>query len=272
MNARRVAFITGASRGLGAATALELADAGYNLALTARTLHIGETQTYGDGLSLALPGSLEEVASEAERRGAEVACFRADILQTESVLSAVDQTVATLGPIDLLFNCACYQGPGNQDRLLNVPLEQVEAIYRGNVLTPLATVQRVLPGMLERGTGSIINMVSGSAVNQPPAPADQGGWGFAYPSSKAALIRMVHSLRVEHPDCALRGFNVEPGFVVTEVMKAQGIDEKIREFIEPTPADSVARVIRWLLESDDALALMDKDLVFAPSLARKLGY
>lgn len=268
---KKIAFITGASRGIGAATARALAQAGYNLALTARTLENNELHEYANGIPSSLPGSLNACADEARAEGAEVLCLRSDILDTDSVLAAVDTTLAHYGAIDLLFNCACYQGPGNQERLLDVSLEQIQKIYQGNVITPLATVQRVLPKMLQRNTGTIINMVSGSAINPPPAPADEGGWGFAYPSSKAALMRMVYSLRVEHPDSALRAFNVEPGFVVTEVMKAIGVDKEIEKHFKPTSADTVAQVIVWLAEQPEALALMEKELVFAPSLAKKLG-
>ncbi|MDZ7782223.1 MAG: SDR family NAD(P)-dependent oxidoreductase [Halioglobus sp.] len=66
-------------------------------------------------------------------------------------------------------------------------------------------MQKLLPGMLERKSGAIINMVSAvSALVDPRVLLDQGGWGFAYPSSKAALIRMVPSLRVEHKDSGVR--------------------------------------------------------------------
>lgn len=272
MNSRKVAFITGASRGIGAATAVALARAGYDLALTARTLQEGEAHEHGSWSSQAsaLPGSLESTAAAAREHGAETLLLRSDILDTDSVLAAADAALAHFGRVDMLFNNACYQGPGNMQRVLEVTLEQAENIYRGNVLTPLALVQKLLPGMLAQGSGTLINMVSGSALADPPAPADQGGWSFVYPSSKAALIRMVPSLRVEHADSGLRFFSVEPGFVLTEVMKANGFGEDIPTLYKPTSPEAIAEVVLWLAESPDALDWHDKGVIRAPQLHRKL--
>ena len=272
MSQRPVAFITGASRGIGAATARALATAGYDLAIAARSLEEGEQHEHGSWQSNIQPlaGSLTTTARQVEEEGGQCLCLRSDILEPASVLAAVEAAQNHYGRIDLLFNNACYQGPGNQQRLLDVTPEQVSAIYQGNVLTPLATVQAVLPGMLARGEGTILNMVSGSAVNPPPAPADQGGWGFAYPSSKAALLRMVLSLRVEHAGSGVRFFNVEPGFVYTEVMRANNFGEEQAQRFNPTDPADVAAIVCWLASSDDAMAYADKDLIFAPQLHQRL--
>ncbi|WP_372750284.1 SDR family NAD(P)-dependent oxidoreductase [Litorivivens sp.] len=269
---RKVAFITGASRGIGAVTAIEFAKQGYDLALTARTVKEGEENEYGSWQSTttALPGSLEATAEQARAYGADVLLIRSDILDTDSVLAAADQALTHFGRVDVLFNNACYQGPGNMQRVLDVELEQAEKVYRGNVLTPLALVKKLLPGMLERNSGAVINMVSGSALNDPPAPADEGGWGFVYPSSKAALIRMMPSLRVEHKDSALRFFSVEPGFVLTEVMKANGFDDKIAARFNPTPPQAIADIVFWLASSEAALEHHHRAVIFAPQLHKKL--
>ena len=269
---RPVAFITGASRGIGAVTALEFARHGYDLALTARTLKEGEQHEYGswESTTTALPGSLESTAAAAREFGSEVLLLRSDILDTASVLAAANQALAHFGKVDVLFNNACYQGPGNMQRVLEVELDQVEKIYRGNVLTPLALVQKLLPGMLERNSGAVINMVSGSALSDPPAPADEGGWGFAYPSSKAALIRMMPSLRVEHKSRDIRFFSVEPGFVLTEVMKANGFDDKIAARFNPTPPQAIADIVYWLASDEAALEQHHRAVIFAPQLHKKL--
>lgn len=269
---KKVAFITGASRGIGALTALEFARQGYDLALTARTLKEGEQNEYGswESTKTALPGSLEATAEQARALGAEVLLIRSDILDTASVLAAADQALSHFGKIDVLFNNACYQGPGNMQRVLDVELEQAEKVYRGNVLTPLALVKKLLPGMLERGSGAVINMVSGSALSDPPAPADEGGWGFVYPSSKAALIRMMPSLRVEHKDSGVRFFSVEPGFVLTEVMKANGFDDKIAARFNPTPPQAIADIVYWLASAEEAMDHHHRAVIFAPQLHKKL--
>jgi len=273
VTARPIAFVTGASRGIGAATAVALAEAGFDLAVTARGLEEGEEHEHGTWRSdtRALPGSLRATQSRIEAVGARCLSMRSDILEPDTVRAALDQTHAEYGRIDLLFNNACYQGPGNQQRLLDVSVEQLAAIYQGNVMTPLLAVQQVLPGMLERSTGMVINMVSGSAVNAPPAPADQGGWGFAYPSSKAALLRMVLSLRVEHADTGLRFFNVEPGFVYTEVMRANNFGEAEAARFNPSQSEDIARVITWLATNADAERYYDKEVVYAPQLFERLS-
>lgn len=266
---RKVAFITGASRGIGAETAVQLAQAGFDVAITARTLKEGAQHTYG-AVTTSLSGSLELTAARIEEAGGRAVCLTSDILKPQTVLAAIDEAVESLGPIDLLFNNACYQGPGNLSRFLDVEIDQMQAIFTGNVTTPTMAVQKVLPSMVKRSKGVIINMVSGSAVNNPPVPVDQGGWSFAYPASKAALIRMVPALRVEHPDEGLRFFNVEPGFVYTEVMKANHFGEEAAARYGPTDPADVAEVIRWLATTEEAMAYHDKTIIFAPQLHKTL--
>lgn len=266
----KVAFVTGASRGIGAETAVQLAEAGYDVAITARTLKEGSAHTYG-AVTTSLSGSLELTARRIESRGRRALCMTSDILEPDTVVAAIDKACETLGPIDLLFNNACYQGPGNLARLLDLAPVQLQSIFTGNVMSPTLAVQRVLPGMIERDSGVIINMVSGSAVNDPPAPVDKGGWSFAYPASKAALIRMVPALRVEHPGAGLRFFNVEPGFVHTEVMKANHFGEEAAARFGPTDPGHVAEVIRWLATAPEAMDLHSKAVIFAPQLHRRLN-
>ena len=266
---RKVAFITGASRGIGAETAIALAHAGYDVAITARSLRDGEQHEHGSYQSNteSLPGSLESTADAVRAAGGQALCMRSDILKPETVLAAIEQALGHYGHIDLLFNNACFQGMGNMQHIMDITAQQIGDIYQGNVFTPLAAVQAVLPGMLDRQSGTIINMVSGSAEFDPPAPAGEGGWGFAYSSSKAALIRMAGVLRVEHKGSNLRFMNVEPGFVVSEVMKANGLSEALADFTDATPAKTVADVITWLAESTEA---HNATVLHIPQLAKKL--
>ena len=185
---RKVAFITGASRGIGAESAVALAKAGWDVAITARTLNEGEAQNYAVG-QRALPGSLAATAQAVNEVGGEALCLKADILDQASVVAAAEQAIAHYGQINLLFNNAVYQGEGNQQNLLEVTDQQLKNIYQSNIFTPLALVKTLLPNMLSLSSSTVINMVSFTAFNDPPAPASEGGWGFAYPSSKAAFGR-----------------------------------------------------------------------------------
>lgn len=265
----KVAFITGASRGIGAESAVALARLGYDVAITARTLHEGESHDHM-GNSSPLPGSLEATAAAIRAQGSEALCLQADILDEASVLSAAALALEHFGQVDLLFNNAVYQGAGNQESLLDVTRQQLDAIFQGNIFTPLALVKTLLPDMLERRQGTIINMVSYTAFNNPPAPADKGGWGFAYPSSKAALARMAGSLRVEHPDSGLRVFNLEPGTVVTEVMKAAGISEEVLKRFKPCTPSAIAAVVAWLAENEVPAAMQPDETLRGAAIAKQL--
>ncbi|MBT8403888.1 MAG: SDR family oxidoreductase [Gemmatimonadetes bacterium] len=266
---RRVAFVSGASRGIGAESAVALARAGFDVAITARTLGDGEAYDHV-GKVAPLPGSLRATAAALEAEGGKALCLQADILEPEAVEKAARSTLDEFGRIDLVFNNAVYQGAGVQERLLDVTLDQLHAIYQGNVLTPVALVQSFLPKMIEQGGGTIVNMLSATAFIDPPAPADQGGWGFAYPSSKAALARLAGALRAEHPDAGLRIFNVEPGMVVTELMKASGIDEAVLDRFKPTRASSIAAVVAWLADNEPSEAWKAETCLRGPAIAQEL--
>jgi NAD(P)-dependent dehydrogenase (short-subunit alcohol dehydrogenase family) len=189
---RQIAFITGASRGIGAAAALTLAARGYDIVLTARTLAAGETHDHGNKSGepdwRPLPGSLEETATAVRALGREALPLRLDLLDPASLAAAVDETEKRWGPIDVLLNNGIVQTAGVMDLVRDLTAENVERIYRGNVLAPLWLVQRVLPGMLARGRGTIVNMVD-RATDLPRHRT--GRWGFAYSSSKSAIARLV---------------------------------------------------------------------------------
>lgn len=265
----RVAFITGASRGIGAEAAVALARAGYQVAITARTLSEGESHDHV-GSAAVLPGSLEATAAIVKRAGGEALCLRGDILDTSSMVAAAEAALAHFGRIDVLFNNAVYQGTGNMEPLLEVSEEQLRAIYQGNVFTPLALVKTIVPGMLKRGSGTILNMVSHSAFTDPPAAADKGGWGFAYPSSKAALSRMAASLRAEHPGNGLRVFNLEPGLVMTEVMRLAGIDEAVMARFKPCTPAAIAAVVAWLADNEPLQEWDPHGILRGPAIAKAL--
>ena len=268
--AGKAAFITGASRGIGAESAVALARAGYRVAITARTLSNGEAHDHA-GSAAPLPGSLEATAAAVERAGGEALCLRGDILDEDSMRAAAEAALREFGHIDLLFNNAVYQGAGNMEPLLKVTGAQLRAIYQGNVFTPLALVQTLLPAMLAGGGGTILNMVSFSAFNDPPAAGDRGGWGFAYPSSKAAVARMAASLRTEHPDAGLRVFNLEPGTVVTEVMRMLGIDTAITARYKPCTPAAIAAVVAWLADNEPLPDWEPDKVLSAPAIARALN-
>ena len=265
----KVAFITGASRGIGAESAVALAKAGYRVAITARTLTDGENHDHV-GSSVALPGSLEATAKAVESVGGEALCLRGDILEPQSMVAAAQAALKHFGRIDVLFNNAVYQGTGNIEALLDVAEEQLWSIYQGNIFTPLALVKAIVPGMIARESGTVLNMVSHSAFTDPPAAANAGGWGFAYPSSKAALARMGASLRAEHPGKGLRVFNLEPGLVMTDVMRLAGIDDAVIARFKPCSPAAIAAVVCWVVDNEPPQAWNPQTVLRGPAIAKEL--
>ncbi|PLW69698.1 SDR family NAD(P)-dependent oxidoreductase [Pseudohalioglobus lutimaris] len=265
----KTAFVTGASRGIGAESAVALARSGYDVVISARTAVEGEAHDHVGKLS-ALPGSLAATAEAIRREGRRVLSVQADILDESSIVTAAEQALDEFGGIDLLFNNAVYQGDGNLAPVLGVERTHLESIMQGNFYTPLALVKALLPGMLQRGEGTIINMVSYTAFNNPPAPANRGGWSFAYPASKAALARMAGSLRVEHADSGLRCFNLEPGTVLTEVMKAAGITEDVLKRFQACSPAAIAAVVAWLADNQPQPDWGADDVLRGPAIAKQL--
>ena len=249
-----MALVTGASRGIGKATAVDLAAAGFDVAVSARTVVDG-TARMAPGSDVPVPGGLDTTAALVEGQGARALVVPMDVLDRVSVEAAVASTEAGLGPVDLLVNNAVFQGEGTLSPFAELTEAQLHDVFEGNVFTPLALIRAVLPGMLARGGGTIVNLVSGAGTQDPPARVGQGGWSLAYAMSKAALGRVAPLLHVEHGEEGLRTFSVDPGLTVTERMEASGrADLYRRRFAAATP-EVIARAIRWLATDPAAEAL-----------------
>ena len=273
---RRVAFVTGASRGIGRASSIALAERGYDVVITARTLKEGtgvvRAASVHDTRQVAVSGSLESTGAEIEKLGREALPIRLDLLDRESCERAVDEALAQWGRIDLLLNNGIYQGPGVLDRFLDVPPDRVEAIFLGNVFNQIAITQRVLRHMLERpGRGLILNMTSTAGQVDPPGPVGEGGWGFVYAASKGAFHRMVGILHAEHAGDDIFAFNVNPGYTPTESMRALGgSDTDFDSAFVGVPPEATAKVIAWLGDDPAAEEWRGKTVI-APKLCNKLG-
>jgi NAD(P)-dependent dehydrogenase (short-subunit alcohol dehydrogenase family) len=258
LSGRDVAFVTGASRGIGKATALALAEAGFDLVLVARTLREGERFEHSPRLGRSdtrpLPGSLATTAAEAEARGAAVLTLRLDLLEPDGIEPVVTASLERFGHLDLLVNNAVYTGPGNLDLVLDLPVAAAERIFRANVFSPLDLTRRVLAGMLQRGGGRIVNVSSAVAVSDPPAPAGRGGWGFGYAASKAAFHRLAGILAAELGERGIRAYNLEPGFVWTEAMEQMADEQGFAGRYQGAPPGVPAAVIAWLARTPEAEA------------------
>ena len=269
---RPVALVTGASRGIGRQTAVVLARAGWDVAFTARTLDEGRGTVpprSGDG-EVVVEGSLATTAALVEAEGARALPVAMDLLDLDSVRAAARTVLDAWGAVDLLVNNAIVHLPASHVPVLDVDLSVVAATVTGNYVHQLALVQELVPGMVARGRGTVVTMASGSATTDPPGGPDEGGWGLAYSASKAAAGRIAGCVNAEHRRHGVRAFNVDPGFVVTEAMRARGGAEEIEAAGFPTaPMDAAGRVIAWLATSPEADRWLGK-VVWAPKLAEEL--
>jgi NAD(P)-dependent dehydrogenase (short-subunit alcohol dehydrogenase family) len=252
-----VAFVTGASRGIGRACAGELAALGYDVAITARTVVEGERREHSSTLAVSddspLPGSLLSTAAEIEAHGRRALAVPGDLLDRASLGAAVATTLERLGRIDVVVHNGRYIGPGHMDRFLDTPIELLERQLEANVMAPLVIDKLVLPQMLERGSGTIVNITSASGYADPTKPAGEGGWGMGYGISKGAFQRIAGFLAVELAGSGVHCYNVQPGLIATE-----RIGQDMAKFgiaNDGAPMEVVAKVVGWLVTSDEAPAL-----------------
>jgi 3-oxoacyl-[acyl-carrier protein] reductase len=205
----QVALVTGGGRGIGRLIARELADAGMRVAVAART-----------------KGQIEETAREIG--GLAVA---ADVSKQEDVEAMVATVERELGPVDLLCNNAGV-GPNRA-----LPWEEDPAdwwhVFEINVFGAYLCARAVLPGMVERGRGRIVNTGSGASYLPLGAPSSYG-------ASKAALGRFGELLAGQVAEFGIAVFTISPGLVRTDMTEPFGDDAPW------TPPELAPRLVRVL--------------------------
>ena len=224
------AIITGASRGLGLALADALADRGWRLVIDGRdgvALEQAAARLRGRTDVVALAGDV----ADPWHRSALVEAAHDDAGEAH----AGDER-AGRGRIDLLVNNASRLGPSPQPALAAYPLDELERVYRVNVIAPLALAQLALPRLAP--AGRVVNVTSDAAVEPYP------GWG-GYGASKAALEHASRILAVERPD--LRVLAVDPGDMRTEMHQDAFPGDDISD--RPEPETRVPALLR-LIEGD----------------------
>ncbi|MFM8863145.1 MAG: SDR family oxidoreductase [Acidimicrobiia bacterium] len=274
MDGTPVAIVTGASRGIGRAGALALAEAGFDVVVSARTVREGEGKaepnSVREEVTLSVPGSLERTAEEIEAMGRRALVVPMDLIDPVSVTALPQRVIDEWGRIDVLFNNAIFRGVGTLDRIADLTVESMTNLMKGNFMHQILLIQQVLPHMLAAGGGTIIDMVSGSARLDPIAPPGEGGWGILYSASKAAFARVAGGVNAEYRSMGVRAFNVDPGNVVTEARKAIKPDDEYGDNYGSEPADATGKVVAWLATQPDADRFLGK-WIFAPKLCSDLG-
>lgn len=266
----KVVFITGASRGIGRATALAFAKAGYRVACTARELENKISPKFTLSNASDAGSGLQETAKMIESLSGEVLAVPMDLLSRESVDKAIAQVFAHFGCIDVVINNAIYQGPDLNASLLDLTPQTLENVARAYISAPLQIAQVLIPHMVQRGSGCIINITSGAGEKDPPITASQGGWGYAYGAGKAAVSRLSGVISREHGKQGIRAFTVNPGVVNTETLRAtigeKGIKGLAQSLVEP---DLIAEVLLWIADNS-AADKMQYQTIDAQRLARHL--
>jgi NAD(P)-dependent dehydrogenase (short-subunit alcohol dehydrogenase family) len=185
----RIALVTGASRGIGAAIALRLARAGAAVALTARTVEAAP--------DAALSGSLGATRRAVEASGGRALAVPADLADADDRTRVVPLVESELGPVDVLVNnaAAAIYAP-----VVAMPLRRRRLLFEINAHAPVDLAQQVLPGMRDRGKGWIVN-ISSATARHPDArssvPMAMGTTTTPYGASKAALDRFSTGLAAE---------------------------------------------------------------------------
>jgi NAD(P)-dependent dehydrogenase (short-subunit alcohol dehydrogenase family) len=227
----RTALITGASSGIGAATAHVLAELGAKVAIGYYNNEAGAFK----------------VRDEVAASGAKIVAIRGDVRKSSDIEAIVDRTVKELGCIDILVNNA--GSLVERQKLAQITEERWDEIMNLNLKSALLFSQRVTPGMIERKRGAIVNLVSIAGRNG-------GGPGAtAYATAKGALITMTKGMARELAPLGVRVNAVSPGVIDTPFHEVFSTPEMIKNFVSGIPMGRVGTS----MECATAIAFLASD-------------
>jgi NAD(P)-dependent dehydrogenase (short-subunit alcohol dehydrogenase family) len=227
----KVAIVTGASRGIGEAAALALGAAGASVVLAARSAQ-------------QLDANVRKIVAA----GGKAFALECDVSDYDACQRLVHETTERVGPPDILVNNA-----GVIEPIGTVAAAQPQEWARSieiNLIGAYYAIRTVLPGMLERGHGDIINVSSGAAHR----PLE--GWS-AYCSGKAGLAMLTRAIDLEHSAAGIRVFGFQPGTTDTDMqvtIRASGINvisQIPREKLTPVALPAKAIVFLCTKQADD---------------------
>ena len=197
----RTALVTGASRGIGAATARHLATAGWTVVLSARSTH-----------------DIDRIASQIIAEGGRAIAHTTDVSDHEAVENLIAAAMEATGRLDLLVNNAGLIDP--IDRIADSDPQQWGAVVDINLKGVYHGLRYAIPAMVEQGGGTIVNISSGAATS----PLE--GWSH-YCATKAGVLQLTGVAHKEYADRGVRVVGLSPGTVATEMQReiaASGIN------------------------------------------------
>lgn len=236
-------LVTGASRGIGRATAIAFAEAGFDVAITARTVVDGDPSALTADGEL-LPGSLASTAAAIEALGRRAVQVRLDLLDRSALMPAMQAAIDGLGHLDVVVNNAIYVTGGGPKSFLETDPDDLVNQMWGDLTAQLLLLQPQVAHMVTRGGGVIVNIGSGSGKWRLKMPIGQGGPQLAYCAAKAGFHRAADRIAFEYGDSGVVAFTVDPGFVATERTRmVDELGEIAKRGVEPSV---VGAAIVWL--------------------------
>ncbi|MBZ8180588.1 MAG: SDR family oxidoreductase [Oscillatoria sp. PMC 1051.18] len=229
------AIITGASSGIGKATALQFAKAGIDLALISRSEE-----------------KLAAVARAAQEAGVEAKTYSLDLKKIEQVKEKIAELAADFGSIDILVNNA---GMGYTGNLSETPLGDWQQVINLNLTSVFQCILGILPIMRDRQKGTIINVASVAAANPFP------GWG-AYSVSKAGLVALSKTLAAEERANGIRVVVISPGAVNTPIWDTETVQADFNRQIMLTPEIVAQSILHAALLPEQAVV---EEMTIMPS-------
>jgi NADP-dependent 3-hydroxy acid dehydrogenase YdfG len=214
----KVALITGASSGIGEATAKAFASAGIHLALVSRSQE-----------------KLDGVVRAASEAGVKAKAYALDLAEVEQVREKIGAIAADFGPIDILVNNA---GMGYTSTVMETPLADWQRVIDLNLTSAFGCIQGILPMMRDRRSGTIINVVSIAGKQTFP------GWG-AYCVSKFGLMALSKTLAAEERAHGIRVTAICPGSVNTPIWDTETVQADFDRAAMLTPEI----VAQWILHA-----------------------
>jgi 3-oxoacyl-[acyl-carrier protein] reductase len=211
----KVALVTGAGRGIGKAIALSLAKAGGRLILAARTR--------------------EQLDDVAKTIGSEAVVIPTDLTRDDELLRLAEQSSKTWGSVDILINNA---GWGKRAPVIRANIDDWDQTLRLNLRAPMILAQKLVPGMIAKGEGAVINIGS---VSGKTGEAN----GAAYSASKFGLIGFTQSLYEEVREHGIKVAVILPGFVDTPLIPPNRQLDRSKMI----QADDIAQAVHYILSS-----------------------